>query len=83
MGPHKGASFLSAEHKFSCSPSLSQPLVICRYLMEHALVALVPGDAFGAPDCLRISYAASLDTIKEALDRVEAALQPARLTRGQ
>ena len=64
-------------------PSLSQPPVICRYLIEHALVALVPGDAFGAPDCLRISYAASLDTIKQAMDRVEAALQPASLTRGQ
>jgi len=42
-----------------------------RYLIERAHVALVPGDAFGAPKCLRISYAASLETIAEALDRIE------------
>jgi aspartate/glutamate/aspartate-prephenate aminotransferase len=39
-------------------------------------VALVPGDAFGAPTCIRISYAASLDTLAKALDRVAAALAP-------
>ena len=47
---------------------------LCRYLLEKALVALVPGDAFGAPTCVRLSYAASLDTLKAALDRVAAAL---------
>jgi hypothetical protein len=44
-------------------------------------VALVPGDAFGAPSCLRISYAASLETLKEAMDRVVAALDPKVFTR--
>jgi aspartate/glutamate/aspartate-prephenate aminotransferase len=39
-------------------------------------VALVPGDAFGAPDCIRVSYAASLDTLKEALNRLTRALDP-------
>lgn len=48
---------------------------LCRYLLETALVALVPGDAFGAPDCVRISYAASMETLGEALDRIEAALK--------
>ena len=47
---------------------------LCRYLVQAANVALVPGDAFGAPSCIRISYAASLDTLKEAMDRVETAL---------
>lgn len=36
----------------------------------------MPGDAFGAPSCLRISYAASLDTLARAMDRVVAALDP-------
>lgn len=36
-------------------------------------VALVPGEAFGAPDCIRISYAASMDELKEALERLEKA----------
>ena len=48
---------------------------LVKYLIEHANVAAVPGEAFGAPECIRISYAASLDTLKEALDRIEKALQ--------
>ena len=47
---------------------------LCRYLLEVARVALVPGGAFGNPECLRISYAADLGTLEAALDRVEAAL---------
>ena len=41
------------------------------YLLEEALVATVTGDAFGAPDCLRISYAASQEQIKEAIKRIK------------
>jgi hypothetical protein len=55
----------------------------CRYLIERANVALVPGDAFGAPACLRISYAASLETLGKALDRLEQALAPSKFTRRQ
>jgi len=40
------------------------------YLLEEALVATVSGDAFGNPNCLRISYAASQDQIKEAIKRI-------------
>tara|TARA_B110000977_G_scaffold164329_1_gene210747 strand:+ start:495 stop:1682 length:1188 start_codon:yes stop_codon:yes gene_type:complete len=47
---------------------------LCRYLLEKAQVALVPGSAFGNPECIRLSYAASDDTLKEALDRIEKAL---------
>ncbi|KAG2437246.1 hypothetical protein HXX76_005909 [Chlamydomonas incerta] len=52
----------------------------CRYLIEVANVAVVPGDAFGADSCIRISYAASLDTLGKALDRIAAALDPAVYT---
>lgn len=47
---------------------------LARYLLEVAQVALVPGDAFGVGDCVRFSYAASMATLEEALNRVEAAL---------
>jgi aspartate/methionine/tyrosine aminotransferase len=46
-------------------------------------VALVPGDAFGAPNCIRISYAASLDTLKEAMNRLVKALDSEVFTRRQ
>lgn len=51
------------------------------YLIEKANVALVPGDAFGAPTCIRISYAASMDTLGKALDRIAAALAPENFSR--
>ena len=44
------------------------------YLLEKAHVATVTGDAFGDPNCIRISYAASEDQIKEAMARIAKAL---------
>ena len=44
------------------------------FLLEHTHVATVSGTAFGAPDCLRISYAASEAQIREALSRMAKVL---------
>jgi aspartate aminotransferase len=44
------------------------------YLLEAALVATVTGDAFGNPNCIRISYAASQDQIIEAINRIKKAV---------
>lgn len=44
---------------------------LCFYLLEEQDVALVPGTAFGTPSGLRISYAASMSDLKEALGRIE------------
>ncbi len=46
---------------------------LCLYLLDKAHVALVPGEAFGANDCIRISYATSIDNIREAVKRIAAA----------
>lgn len=43
-------------------------------LLEKANVATVTGDAFGAPNCIRISYAASQENLKEAIKRIAAVL---------
>ena len=40
-------------------------------LLEKGLVAVVPGEAFGAPGYLRWSYATSMENIREGLDRLE------------
>ena len=45
------------------------------YLLDKAHVATVGGSAFGAPDCLRISYATSDDQIIEAVKRIKTALE--------
>jgi aspartate aminotransferase len=44
------------------------------FLLEEALVATVTGEAFGNPECIRISYAASQDHIIEAIKRIKEAL---------
>ncbi|MBP1839081.1 pyridoxal phosphate-dependent aminotransferase [Formosa algae] len=44
------------------------------YLLEEAHVATVTGEAFGNSNCIRISYAASQDTIIEALKRIKEAV---------
>ncbi len=47
---------------------------LCMYLLEEGLVALVGGEAFGDPNCMRISYAASEKTLTEAMKRIKNAL---------
>jgi aspartate aminotransferase len=44
------------------------------YLLEKALVATVSGDAFGDPNCIRISYSASEKEIREAVKRIKEAV---------
>lgn len=47
---------------------------MCKFLLEEMKVAAVPGEGFGADNHLRISYAASLEALEKALDRVEQGL---------
>ena len=45
------------------------------FLLEKALVATVTGNAFGNPNCIRISYAASKEQIIEAVKRIKSAIE--------
>jgi aspartate aminotransferase len=47
-------------------------LALSEYLLEHG-VALVPGSAFGAEGCIRISFATSMDNLKKAIERIAKA----------
>lgn len=44
------------------------------YLLDKHGVAVVPGDAFGEPDGIRLSYAASMDDLREAMARIRDGL---------
>ena len=48
---------------------------LCDYILNTGHVAVVPGEAFGSPECVRISYAASEDNIREAVRRIKTALE--------
>lgn len=53
---------------------LGDDLALAEHLLEHAGVATVPGTAFGAPGHLRLSFACSLDTLQQAVERITVAL---------
>jgi aspartate aminotransferase len=44
---------------------------LSKLLLDKAQVALVPGEAFGAPGFLRLSYATSIERIEEGLRRLD------------
>lgn len=48
---------------------------LCFHLLDQSNVALVPGAAFGGPDGIRISYAASMEDLLEAVDRLQKAFR--------
>jgi aspartate aminotransferase len=47
---------------------------LCLYFLNQVHVALVPGEAFGNPNCLRISYAAANDVLVDAMERLKKAV---------
>ncbi|MFN7095009.1 MAG: aminotransferase class I/II-fold pyridoxal phosphate-dependent enzyme, partial [Burkholderiales bacterium] len=49
-------------------------LALANYLLDHSLVACVPGSAFGLDQHMRISFATSEEELTRALDRLEKAL---------
>lgn len=55
-------------------PGINNDLDLAEFFLEKASVALVPGSAFGAPGCARLSYATDMDTLKECIKRLSAAL---------
>jgi aspartate aminotransferase len=54
--------------------SINNAKDLCMYLLDEAHVALVPGEAFGNPNCVRISYATSRELLEIALKRISDAL---------
>lgn len=48
---------------------------LARYLLEHARVAVVPGEAFGSAEHLRLSYAVSIDRVREGVERIARAVR--------
>jgi aspartate aminotransferase len=51
------------------------PADLAEHLLEHHHVALVPGDAFGAPGHIRLSFAASMADLEKGMDRFLRGLQ--------
>ena len=79
-----GVVCLPADGTFYCFPqvqavidrldAVNNDIELAEYLLDNAGVALVPGSAFGAPGYVRISFATSMDILKDALARLAKAL---------
>ena len=55
--------------------AIDSSLNLCALLLDEAKIAAVPGEAFGAPGYLRLSYATSLENIKNGMNRLESFVQ--------
>jgi aspartate/methionine/tyrosine aminotransferase len=55
--------------------TVASSLELCALLLDEAKVALVPGEGFGAPGHVRLSYALSDDELEEGLARIVKVLQ--------
>jgi aspartate aminotransferase len=79
-----GVVCLPSDGTFYCFPhvqavidrleTVSNDIELAEYLLDEAGVALVPGSAFGAPGYVRISFATSMDILKDAITRLTRAL---------
>ena len=58
-----------------CGFEINNASDMSMFLLEKALVATVTGNAFGNPNCIRISYAASKEQIVEAVKRIKSAVE--------
>jgi aspartate aminotransferase len=68
--PH-GAFYVFPNISAHYRPDMRDDTTLSKALLERAHVAVVPGEAFGAPGHVRMSYATSLDRIEEGLRRLE------------
>lgn len=74
-----GISCVKPQGAFYLFPNVKKAAELCGYanvdefvtgLLEEAMVAVVPGSGFGAPDNIRLSYATSLEVLEKAIERI-------------
>ena len=55
--------------------TIATPADLATYLLQEAHVACVPGEPFGSPHHLRLTYTPTVDAIERGMQRVERAIQ--------
>jgi aspartate aminotransferase len=78
-----GVSCMLPKGAFYCFPNvsglfgsrLSCANEFTEYLLDHAKVAVVTGEAFGSDSHVRLSYATSMEVLEKAMSRIEAAVK--------
>lgn len=54
---------------------ITNDIELAEFFLEKAEVAMVPGSAFGAPGCMRISYATSMENLEKSMERIKKVLE--------
>jgi len=70
----EGAFYLFPDVSALFTSDMPNASSLCTYLLEEAKIAVMPGEAFGDSNCIRISYAVSDETLKNALSTMKKAL---------
>ncbi|ACO02975.1 MAG TPA: pyridoxal phosphate-dependent aminotransferase [Persephonella sp.] len=74
----KGAFYAFPNVKAYIVGDIKDDIELTAYLLEEAKVAVVPGSAFGKEGYIRLSYATSMDNLKEGMRRIKEALSKLR-----
>lgn len=67
-------TFPSVAHFIHENSKINNDLALAAYLLDEAKLAIIPGSAFGTPGHIRLSFATSMDNVKEAMTRMARAL---------
>ncbi len=70
----EGAFYLFPDVSALFTPERPDASALCTQLLEKAGVAVMPGEAFGDPHCIRLSYAVSDEVLMDALGRIRNVL---------
>ena len=76
VSPGTGAFYLFPEVSSVIeSKGFADDIEFSSFLIDQANVAVIPGSAFGAEGCIRISYATSMELLKESIARIKLSLE--------
>ena len=76
VSPGTGAFYLFPEVSSVIeSKGFADDIEFSSFLIDQANVAVIPGSAFGAEGCIRISYATSMELLKESIARIKSSLE--------
>ncbi|MFT7185109.1 MAG: aspartate aminotransferase [Pseudohongiellaceae bacterium] len=67
-------AFPNFQGAIDANPKTEDDITMAEFLLSEAGVALVPGSAFGAPGCMRLSFATSMEMLQEAIARLKKVL---------
>lgn len=67
-------AFPNFQNAIDANPNIKDDVEMAEFILSEGGVALVPGSAFGAPGCMRLSFATSMEVLEKAIERLKKVL---------